>query len=321
MANYLSSFLTTTTTKYQSIRRALINSDADGDTEDDSHISRALRSYYTEKGRPFPDWLPPDPNAPPPPQPVSYNSAMNQQQGMPPQPGAGRWGQGRGGGGLSDLWDNKGGQQPMQQQPDSLRPGRFGQQQQEAPMGGRGGGGRFGDLYGDQGGRPQAAGRASSYQSGRMQDAPSPAPSAGSGNTAKDMLKQKLWGSNRTESPTPSAGSGGYGPPVRDNGSPYGGGGGGGGGGNPYDAPSGRPQYGGSQSSYGANDSYGGGGRQGGSGSSWGVNDGATGGSQNSGSARGYGGGPYGNAAPAPARGASSGGRMGLPSGPRPRRT
>ena len=62
MSSYLSNLLTTTTGRYNSLRRTLLSSEDDGDTEDDSHISRALRAYYTEKARPFPPWLPPDPN-------------------------------------------------------------------------------------------------------------------------------------------------------------------------------------------------------------------------------------------------------------------
>ncbi|KAI5820108.1 hypothetical protein BZA77DRAFT_303038 [Pyronema omphalodes] len=38
------------------------NDDVDGDTEDDSHITRALRTYYIESQRPYPDWLPAPPN-------------------------------------------------------------------------------------------------------------------------------------------------------------------------------------------------------------------------------------------------------------------
>lgn len=66
MSSYFSSLLTTTTSRYASIKQTLLSSEADGDTEDDTNVCRILRSYYTEKGRPFPGWLPPDPKAPPP---------------------------------------------------------------------------------------------------------------------------------------------------------------------------------------------------------------------------------------------------------------
>jgi hypothetical protein len=56
MSAYLNSLLTNTTSRYNNLRQKLLDSDADGDTEDDSHISRVLRAYYTEKGRPFPQW-------------------------------------------------------------------------------------------------------------------------------------------------------------------------------------------------------------------------------------------------------------------------
>jgi hypothetical protein len=39
------------------------DSDLHVNSENDSHVSRVLRAYYTEKGRPFPAWLGPDPNA------------------------------------------------------------------------------------------------------------------------------------------------------------------------------------------------------------------------------------------------------------------
>lgn len=66
MTSYWSSLLTTTTSRVASIRQNLLSSENDGDTDDDTHICRVLRSYYTEKGRSFPTWLPPDPKAPPP---------------------------------------------------------------------------------------------------------------------------------------------------------------------------------------------------------------------------------------------------------------
>jgi hypothetical protein len=80
-------------------------------TRNDSHISRVLRAYYTEKGRPFPQWLPPDPKGAPP--PVQFASS-----GRPRQAPMG----GRAGGGLSDLWDTPA-QQPQSQELLSLRRG------------------------------------------------------------------------------------------------------------------------------------------------------------------------------------------------------
>jgi len=205
-AAYLSSFLNQTTSKYNNLKKALISSEADGDTEDDTHISRVLRAYYTEKGRPFPEWLPPDPKAPPPPMPSQYASASTQSLGSQ---SSGRWGRS---GGLSDLWDAPKQQQPEPQGvPQSLRPRFAADNGPVQPVGGRSG--RFGDLYeSSSSGARMAPGSRYSAQD----PMPSPAPSAGSGSTTttKDILKAKLWG-GRTGSPTPSSGSGGYAPPPR----------------------------------------------------------------------------------------------------------
>src|SRR3954449_4364510 len=119
MSAYLSNLLTTTTSRYNSLRRTLLSDEADGDTEDDSHISRVLRAYYTEKGRPFPQWLPPDPKAPqpPPPQPMYLNNPAGAGAGRGAAP-VGR------GGALSDLWDPPAQGGPSQQEESlSLRRG------------------------------------------------------------------------------------------------------------------------------------------------------------------------------------------------------
>jgi hypothetical protein len=318
MSAYLSSFLTQTTSKYNSVRRALTASDADGDTEDDSHISRVLRAYYTENGRSFPEWLPPDPKAPPPPAPTQYvmsaggqpSMAMAQQQQQQGVVGGQRWGRS---GGLSDLFDSprQGQQQSLQgyqnQSTDSLRPrvnGRGGSADSSQPVAAATGRGRFAELYEtqSQGGRPGLPARGS-YQSNRtsgMDQSTSPPP----GGSAKDLLKARLLGS-RTTSPTPSTGSGPYAPPARGQ-SPASG----------YDryaSPTppqpGGGNYGGSMrerpsaSTGGWNDSFGSGG---------GANP-----STNTGGGGGYGANPYGSQRnPQPPQG----GRMGLPSGPRPQR-
>lgn len=288
MSSYLSNLLTNTTSRYNSLRRQLLSDEADGDTEDDSHISRALRAYYTEKGRPFPPWLPPDPKAPQS-APAQFVSSSGRQPGGPPMGGRA--------GGLSDLWDATP-QQPPQQEPLSLRRAQ-----------GRGGGGRplgrpgMGNSLSPEPefqGRPLPSQRAGSYQSsfaGRPAE-PSPPPSAGSGSTAQERLKARLWGSGRSTSPSQSTTS-------STNTSPAPGGMRG-----PFDRPSaggGRPAYpddrssgyssssGRNQNSYGMSAN-----------ASWSGNDD-----------------PY--APPAPGYGGSSrpppggGGRVGLPSGPRMR--
>ncbi|KAF2203690.1 hypothetical protein GQ43DRAFT_411133 [Delitschia confertaspora ATCC 74209] len=197
MSSYISNLLTTTTSRYNSLRRNLLSDEADGDTEDDSHISRALRAYYTEKGRPFPPWLPPDPKAPQPP-PTQFVSSSGRQPG---QLGIGR------GGGLSDLWDTPQ-QQPAQQEPSSLRraQGRSGGRLLQPRQG-------MVDSYSPEPqlqGRPLPSQRAGSYQSthslGRPSAEPSPTPSAGSGGTAQERLKARLWGSGKSSNPSPPPG-------------------------------------------------------------------------------------------------------------------
>ncbi|MCJ1293872.1 hypothetical protein MMC34_005429 [Xylographa carneopallida] len=64
----MSSYLSSLTSQYTSLKRLLPTSlsedqDRNINSESDSHVSRVLRAYYTEKGRPFPAWLGPDPNA------------------------------------------------------------------------------------------------------------------------------------------------------------------------------------------------------------------------------------------------------------------
>ncbi|KAI9763430.1 MAG: hypothetical protein M1840_000512 [Geoglossum simile] len=191
MTSYLTSILTTTTSRYTSLKRSLLPDESDGDTEDDSHISRVLRAYYTEKGRPFPQWLPPDPKTPqaPPPQPMYLNNPAGAGVGRGAVP-VGR------GGALSDLWDSP------QQQEESLslrRGGRGPGRMQNLPPPGPASGGIVNSYA-----RPLPSQRAGSYQSqlsqssasqGRGQDNhPSPPSSSGSGVTAQERLKARLWG-------------------------------------------------------------------------------------------------------------------------------
>ncbi|CZT05555.1 hypothetical protein WAI453_004945 [Rhynchosporium graminicola] len=121
MTSYFSSLLTTTTSRVASIRQNLLPSENDGDTEDDTHVCRVLRAYYTEKGRSFPAWLPPDPKAPPPVvvQPVYAQSSVGSRYGgLQNQPA------GVSGGGLASLWDKQPAQQIQPQEQQSLRQGR-----------------------------------------------------------------------------------------------------------------------------------------------------------------------------------------------------
>ncbi|RFU81212.1 hypothetical protein TARUN_959 [Trichoderma arundinaceum] len=187
MSSWYSNLVTKTSSQISSLRSTLLSSEADGDTEDDTHVCRVLRNYYTEKGRPFPNWLPPDPKAPPP--------QMTQAVYAQPQVGSRYGGMGgpqqAGAGGLSSLWDNSPAQQQQPQIPQSLRAGR--------PATTQPGGSSRDELLG----RGQAP-RAGSYSG--------PGGSAPGGGSAQDRLKQRLWGT-RTTSPSSSNGNGPFQPP------------------------------------------------------------------------------------------------------------
>lgn len=191
MSSYLSNLISTTSTKYASIKQNLLSSEADGDTEDDTHLCRVLRQYYSEQGRQLPHWLPPDPRAP--------------QIQVQPQYGQSNVGAGYGGmqqqnASLSSLWDSPG-QQP-QAQPESLRvrsrgavPGlrpaardpynRAQTQSVEPPIQAR----------------PLPSQRAGSYQM-RGDSGTPPGSSSGSvGGSAQDRLKARLRSAARSASP------------------------------------------------------------------------------------------------------------------------
>lgn len=232
MSSYLSNLLTQTTSRYNSIRRTLLKDEEDGDTEDDSHISRVLRAYYTEKGRPFPPWLPPDPND---------RKAVTPQPYMQQQSTGGYFN--RGGqvaavqqqassrpSSLSDLWDSPS-QNNAPMQPQSLRNARRPVAQQPPPP-------SSGATLAP---RPLPSQRAGSYQSMQSQasgrsdfgNSSTPPPSGGAG-TAQDRLKARLWG-GRSGSPNNSGGNPApYDQPAYGGGNPYDAGGGGGAGNRRY---------------------------------------------------------------------------------------
>ncbi|PYI10751.1 hypothetical protein BO78DRAFT_181952 [Aspergillus sclerotiicarbonarius CBS 121057] len=118
------------------LRRAINLGDEadDPDHEDCSHISNVLRAYYTEKARPFPGWLPPDPKAPTP-APARVIATTQIQAsgggggGGAPAPSA----YGRGGG-LGDLWGDSGSATPPASQTASLRRGRLAPGNMGAPL-------------------------------------------------------------------------------------------------------------------------------------------------------------------------------------------
>lgn len=200
MSSYLNNLLTNTTSRYNNLRRELLSGETDGDTEDDSHLSRVLRAYYVEKGRPFPAWLPPDPKAPQA-APAQFASSSGRQQGQAAPLGRG--------GGLSDLWDSPAPQQPPQQ-PQSLRRGPGGRGGATHGLHSRPGMGHSLTPEPQSQGRPLPSQRAGSYQSPlgeRPSTDPSPPPSAGGGTSAQERLKARLWGSGRPTSPAPRTNS------------------------------------------------------------------------------------------------------------------
>ncbi|KAL6849253.1 hypothetical protein ACO1O0_008786 [Amphichorda felina] len=216
MTSWYSNLLTKTSSQISNLRSTLLSSEADGDTDDDTHVCRVLRNYYTEKGRPFPPWLPPDPKAPAQPaiQPL-YAQAGGHQGGRltpgahHPQAQQQQQQQQQQGGGLSSLWDNGGAQQQQQPAvPASLRAG-----------GGRGMMQRPGSGMDDRPGSGQRAG--SSYQGSSRETTPS------GGASAQDRLRQRLRGA-RTTSPNQGAQTP-FQPPPSSSSTPGGGGGGGGG--------------------------------------------------------------------------------------------
>lgn len=232
MSSYLGNLLSQTTTRYNSIRRTLLSNEEDGDTEDDSHISRVLRAYYTEKGRPFPPWLPPDPNErrAVTPNPTSgygqqmsgYLNSMTGGRGQVAALQNQNQNQTSARSSLSDLWDPPSAQ-PISApaQPQSLRAGR---KPVVPPTS------HANTLAPPPQARPLPSQRAGSYQSvqsqhsGRSSFDPTPPGSSG-GATAQDRLKARLWGGNRSGSPSNSQGP--YDPPAAAGGSPYDTGGGG----------------------------------------------------------------------------------------------
>ncbi|KAL1880218.1 hypothetical protein VTK73DRAFT_6046 [Phialemonium thermophilum] len=202
MTSWYSQLLTTTTTRITHLQRTLLASESDGDTEDDTHVCRVLRQYYTEKGRPFPPWLPPDPMAPPPAAPVYAHQ-------QPSQVGS-RYGglSGPSATSLSSLWDSGGGNNsnnaaaagvPQRQSPLSLRQGRS--------VGG-----------GVDPGQRTGGGLPSSTSPFSRESSSSSTPPAG--GSAQDRLKQRLWGGSKTTSP--AGGGGGPFQPPQQQGSRYG---------------------------------------------------------------------------------------------------
>ncbi|KAK0383451.1 hypothetical protein NLU13_9362 [Sarocladium strictum] len=225
MASWYSNILTKTTSQISNLRTTLLSSEADGETEDDTHVCRVLRDYYSEKGRPFPAWLPPDPKAPPPTQPL-YAQPAGSQVGSR-YGGLGQAGATGQQGGFSSLWGDSGAQQQQQQQPpqapQSLRSARSSASGPTPQRGGRD----------DVMARPLPSQRQGSYQTQQSAQSPAPAP-VGGGSSAQDRLRQRFRGGANSRGSSPS--QGGQSPFQPPGGAAGYDGGGGGGGGNdsPY---------------------------------------------------------------------------------------
>ncbi|KOS21354.1 hypothetical protein ESCO_006756 [Escovopsis weberi] len=260
MTSWYSNLLTKTSSQISSLKSTLLSSEADGDTEDDTHVCRVLRDFYAEKGRPSPPWLPPDPRGGPngPGQAAPQALYAQSQIGGQRFPGQHPQQQGPGAAGFGSLWDNSGNNHDHNNNNNNNNNGghnNFHGAAGHVSNGGAGAGMGPG-APGGPGGPPAAGGlagkrppqlqvqtqslRAGGARNGGMLSpiAP-PAQRAGSypnpgnqtptfgGGTAQDRLRQRLWGGARTTSP--SAQGGPFQPPPSP-GAQHGGGGGGGGG-------------------------------------------------------------------------------------------
>jgi hypothetical protein len=238
MASWYSNILTNTKSGITNLQRSVFASEADGDTEDDTHVCRVLRQYYTENGRPLPNWLPPDPKAPPPAPIIQQNSGpAASRYGAAPQQGGGQ-------GGLSSLWDQNRGAGRGAAAAGSRNPfARNAATPDPAPVQAR----------------PLPSQRAGSVQSNSVDMGGGGG--GGGASSAQDRLRQRLYGGGaRTTSPSSSTGP--FAPPPQQGGSsrsrggstanpgsgdydPYGPGGqfdsGSGGGGNRYGGGGGLP--------------------------------------------------------------------------------
>lgn len=173
------------------LSRNLLNSEADGDTEDDTHVCRVLRQYYaTEKpGAGLPAWLPPDPKAPPP------VAVQQQASAVPSRYGAAGGLQASPSSGLSSLWDKNRGASPAAAGPRNP----FATGGARSPADPAGGGMVRPPLPGSAA-RVGGSGGTGSYGG---------PPTAGS---IQDRLKGRLGGGARTVSPG-NSGGGPFAPP------------------------------------------------------------------------------------------------------------
>ena len=182
-----STWTNTFSSRIGALRKALTkdSEEDDPDNEDCSHVSNVLRAYYTEKGRPFPEWLPPDPKKPAaiPAQQPQFGQYGNTYSGNGATAHSRPTSGGRGG--LSDLWDS-GPAQPAPQAQSLRAPRPTAQMLKSFDSSSRQSGS---DSYQTQA-RPLPSQRAGSHQN--IQPTATPPPT---GNP-RERLRARLQGSN-----------------------------------------------------------------------------------------------------------------------------
>ncbi|KAL4872086.1 hypothetical protein BDV12DRAFT_6111 [Aspergillus spectabilis] len=200
MSSYFSSITSSSAisnlgTRLTSLRRAITSGDEadDPDNEDCSHISNVLRAYYIEKGRSFPQWLPPDPKErSSAPSRIIATSNVSPSSSM----SSGR------GGGLGELWgDSGGGATAPPSQTASLRRGR-GHVGSNQPLPSQTSSTHSPSMSASSlhpaGTRPPPGQHTSSYQS--VTSAASSSPSLERASSAQERLRARLHG-GRSPSP------------------------------------------------------------------------------------------------------------------------
>ena len=209
--SYLSNLLSSTTSRYTALRRTLLSSTSEDDSSIDdpesSHVSRVLRAYYTEKNRPFPPWLGPDPRSTsqgPQPQQSFAGSATGSLRG---HHSTNRSSGEPSGGGLGDLWADDPGTEKPAEEAGSLRRGlraRPGIRGEKPSQTQSGGGFNIRPLPSQREGSYQAQSPGSGHQQLPTPErgmSPAPPSSAGSGSL-QERLKARLGGrSGATPSP------------------------------------------------------------------------------------------------------------------------
>lgn len=186
-----STWSSTFSSRIATLRKALTKDaeEDDPDYEDCSHVSNVLRAYYTEKGRTFPEWLPPDPKKPAP-APVPQQNMYSQYGGGYGSQYGGQQDYARnsssGQGGLSDLWDASPAAPPPQAQ--SLRAPRPTPQALRSHDGSMNQSQGLGPSYAQQSSaaRPLPSQRAGSFQNTAMANSPAMG--------SRDRLRARLQG-------------------------------------------------------------------------------------------------------------------------------